>query len=404
VNAYWNSLAAGGVAAPVDLDRELIDLIDAVAKSDSAPAPDRTFVDRLEVRLMGHDIWNAIPVQDVNVESIRDSSSDTSAMSRSTGVRRPIAGESSWPSWLKTGLSWFTAQAAFVVLLLIIAGGLVSIYLINGNWDEDERVIPAVVDSVDEEPPAGENVVLPLAGAEVYPDLISPEGAEYWAAGNFSLVELEPGQANGIGLCPDCQNLTFIFVMDGQLGVDINGPILRVAENWEAIEQWTTGKIQLQAGDAAIFDLHSVYAPGRIVPSNVHTRLLMGVLSIYATSFATQPTMFTTDRQLPSMAVGPLGLSLEEITIGPRSLFALEVSDCRTELYLLSSGNLSALAEAGNEPGNGLTNSWWGPAGMQVDQYPPGTYFFQNLGSEPAQLYRLSITHPAVSDATPRSC
>jgi hypothetical protein len=114
--------------------------------------------------------------------------------------------------------------------------------------------------------------------------------------------------------------------------------------------------------------------------------------------------MFTTDRQLPSMAVGPLGLSMEEITIGPRSLFAFEVSDCRTELYLLSSGNLSALAEAGNEPGNGLTNSWWGPAGMQVDQYPPGTYFFQNFGSESAQLYRLSITHPTVSDATPRSC
>lgn len=397
VNHYWNSVVEGAPSAPAFLDPGLAGLVDAVAVSDSSPLPERAFVDRLEAHLTSQAVWNSLVSQSAYVPGADHGSSYRSVSAGSQRFRLPDAGER---SRLKAGFSWLTAQAAFVVLLIIIAGGVASIYLLGQDGEDGRSVIPAVVNSVDQATPASGNVVLPLVGAEIDPELSIPNLAQ----AHFMLVELKPGQSNANGICADCPSMTVVLVMDGQLDIDIDGPVVHVSENWAAIEQQRTeGEqlIQMSAGDAAVFNIHDVVPGGIVNASSGDTQILMGVLvpSGAVESYTNLPKVFTFARRVPPNFGEPLSLSIEEIAIGGRSSLWFEVSDCRTELYLLTSGSLSAMDSEGVPPGNQAPFNWRAPTGMQVDRYPAGTYVFQNFGLEPAHLYRLSVAYPAAPEA-----
>jgi hypothetical protein len=415
VNHYWNSVVEGAPSAPAGLDRGLAGLIDAVAASDASPKPERAFVDRLEAHLMGQAVWKSPVPQPDYLPGTENVSSSRSVANDSRRFRLPGSGER---SRLKAGLSWFSAQAAFVVLLILIAGGIASIYLLGNDGEEGEREIPAVVDSTDRATPVDEDVMSTLAAADIDPEVMFPGGPEGWTEAHFLLVELRPGETNLITFCEGCQTPALMMVMEGQVDLSINGPVYRVAERGEArTPEKTEGKqlIQLHAGDAVIFDIHIDSATERIVnTSNANAQYLLGALPrnpCVQVTFANLPKLFTISRPLPPMTDAPLGLTIEEITIDPHSRFAFEITDGRQELYLLSSGALTAVTAEGQEPGNRLTSSWRVPTGMQVDRYPAGSYFFQNDAEEPAKLYRLSVAYDPVSDpatiespAMPEAC
>ncbi len=401
LNTYWNALVAGQQVDAVAGSDLLALLIQDVNDSDTSPAPAMSYVHRLEAQLLSQ-----FPSQ--HESPTPSETSLTSVAPVASPPRSSTERESSALNlWRNRNPRWAITGAVCFALIIAVVVGAIVVSQYDGRRSSEPSLIPAVIDGPGQSTPGTGSTVNPLAGAAIDPEVIVSDAARYWLAGNWSFVEFLPGQANVIGLCPDCKSLTFIYVMEGQLGIEVAGPALRIAREFEATEPEDIGHqlFQLYAGDAVITDLTSTPANSQIIPvPDIETRMLMGVLSTYASSFTSEATLYTSGRLQRSIGDGILGLRMDEITIGPDSRFAFEISTCRTEIYLLTSGMLIAVAVDDTELDEALTTSWEGPSGMRIDQFPQGAYDFRNDGPEPAHLYRWTIAYPPDSDATPAAC
>ena len=401
VNHHWNQLVEGShPAVTARPDSGLIEILNAISAANFAPTPDGEFVHRLEALLIGQFDSN-------QANSPAALASLTIPRSHRTLEPRlpapPVAENRVWPV---SGGRRFAIAAACLLLLIVLVAGAFAIYQRDDQVPDNQVVIPAIENPDSLVTPTAESVVLPLAVADFDPGAIaSPEVIEGWTAWTFMVVELRPGLAHMTSECPGCYSLIFALVLEGELTIEIDGPVITVSDQWTQIEPETTVGHQvlvLQPGDTVVFDAMDLTAHDAFANrSDATNKVLMGFAPYYGFQqvFASSPTLFTQNSspELPTMAGGSHLFKFEEIAIGPGSVFAFEVDTSRLELYLLTSGQLTAVDADGNEPDTSLTTSWKGPTGVQVDGYPEGPYTLRNDSSTTAFLYRMVVDYPVSS-------
>jgi hypothetical protein len=293
--------------------------------------------------------------------------------------------------------------------LLLVTLSLSGLFMMAGERNETPDSIPAVI------PIEVAPVLLPGGAQEfqisqftVDPEEIVLGDRGVWNSITFQLMEIEPGQAFPLYVCPECPVLALIVMQGGSLRFTLDGPVLLSQPMDIGVQQASpSGEVVLTGSDAALFDIRDL-SGDQLFQNNGYgaARFLLAFLYTVDTPFhagADEYSLIWSGAwNVEPFTTGDIGFDVDRIVLPPGATLAYEASPDRVDLFLLASGELEAQS-ADDEPfPSSLAHSWTAPAGVQTATFPPGHYSFVNSGPDDAQVFRLSLTRlPASATATP---